>query len=369
MEIALIGFPKSGKTTLLNALTRGRVEACTYGGSRQEVHAGVSKVPDPRLDTLARIFNPEKLVTVEVKYWDVPAGSGVTGDGAGIGGQFLNLLQGADSLLHVVRAFEDPSVPHISGSVDPQRDAANMEAELVFSDLALLERRVQRIEASLKGSKGRERDILLTEGSLVKRLQEGLENDVPVRAQQLPPEETDTLSNYQLLTSKPLLIVFNVGEAALSEAEGKKLDEDLISRRVEQPGVGAATLCVKLEMELSQLAPEDEREFRESLDVQESGLDRVIRLSYKLLSLVSFFTYVSKEVRAWTIPTDTTAVKAGGTIHTDMERGFIRAEVIAFDDLAQCGSVAQCKKQGLLRLEGKTYQVKDGDVITFLFNV
>ena len=352
----------------MNALTRGRAEAGVYGAARQEVHAGVIRMPDPRLDTLAQIFNPDKVVSVEIKYWDVPAGSGITGHSAGIGGQFLNLLQNADALLHVVRSFEDPSVPHTSGSIDPYRDAANMEVELAFSDLAILERRVQRIEASLKGARGHERDTLLREGLLVQRLKEGLEKDVPVREQEVPLEEKDILSNYQLLTAKPQLILLNVDEAALSGARGENLEEEL-AHRYKRPGMKATTLLGKLEMELSELAAEDEREFRESMGIQESGLDRVMRLSYELMSLLSFFTYVSKEVRAWTVPANTPAVKAAGNIHSDMERGFIRAEVIALDDLARCGSVAQCRRQGLLRLEGKTYHVKDGDVITFLFNV
>ena len=190
---------------------------------------------------------------------------------------------------------------------------------------------------------------------------------MPIREQEVLPEERDILSNYQLLTAKPLLIVLNTDEAALPRAA--ELEGELARRWVEKSGVMATTLCGKLELELSQLVPEDEREFRESLGLQESGLDRVVRLSCDLLSLVSFFTYVSKEVRAWTVQASTPAVEAAGKIHSDMERGFIRAEVIAFEDLARCGSVAQCRKQGLLRLEGKTYQVKDGDVITSRFNV
>ena len=366
MEIALIGFPQSGKTTLLTSLTRGRAEAGVYGGARREIHASVTGMPDPRLDSLARIFNPNKLVPAEIKYWDVPAGSGLAEDGSGIGGQYLNLLQNADALIHVVRAFEDPSVPHIRGSVDPFRDVADMEAELAFSDLAILERRVERIETDLKGARGHERDVLQREGPLLQRLKEGLESDVPVRGQQLSKDEENVLSSYQLLTAKPLLVVLNIDEAALSEYSEL---QDRLVHRYQGPGVAATTVCGKLEMELSLLSADDEREFRESLGLQEPGPDRVARLSYQVLSLVCFFTYVSKEVRAWTVPSNTPAVQAAGNIHTDMERGFIRAEVIGFDDLVRCGSVAQCKKQGLLRLEGKTYPVKDGDVITFLFNV
>ena len=366
MEIALIGLPQSGKTTLLNALTMGRAEAGVWGGSREEVRAGVTKVPDPRLDTLAELFRPDKTVPVEIKYWDVPSSYDAGEDGPGIGGKFLNLLQNAGALLHVVRAFEDPAVAHISGSVDPHRDAGNMLAELVSSDLAILDRRVQRIEANLKGASGHERDTLLREASFLQRLKEGLQRDIPVRGQEMLPDEVAMLSNYQLLTNKPLLTVLNVDEAALSGVAG--LEEEL-AKRHSGTGTRATALCGKLEMELAELSAEDEREFRESMGLGESGLDQVVRLSYDLLSLISFFTYVSREVRAWTVPADTPAVKAAGKIHSDIERGFIRAEVVGFEELARCGSVAQCKSQGLLHLEGKTYSVKDGDVITFLFNV
>ena len=362
----MIGFPKGGKTTLLNALTRGRYEAAASGGARHEVQAGMARISDPRLDTLASIFSPEKLVPVEIKYLDVPAGSGTSGDGAGISGQLLNLVQSADALVHVVRAFHDPSVPHINGSVDSYRDAADMEAELAFSDLSILERRVHRVEDSLKGAKGHERDTLLSEGGLLQRLKEGLEKDIPVREQHVLPEENDILSNYQLLTFKPLLVVFNIDESAVNQAD--ELQKEM-GRRYDRPGLMSTTLCGKLEMELSQLNPDDEREFRDSLNLGDSGIDEIVRTSFDLLDLVTFFTYVSKEVRAWTVSADTPAVKAAGKIHSDMERGFIRAEVVAFDDLARCASLAQCKKEGLLRLEGKTYPVKDGDVITFLFNV
>ncbi len=374
MEIALIGLPQSGKTTLLRALTRGRSEAGVYGGARQEVHTGVTRLPDPRLDTLAGLFKPEKVVPVEIKYWDVPAASGIGGgmaqDGAGISGQYLNLLQNADALLHVVRAFEDPTVPHVGGSLAPHRDAADMEAELIFSDQAILERRVQRIEAGLKGSRGHERDVALREGSLLRRLKEGLDKDVPIREQEVSPDEQDLLSNYQLLTAKPLLVAFNIDEEALPSLDEMETELD---GRYAKPGVMTTALCAKLEMELGQLPQEDEEEFRRSMGLpqtgQGTGPDRVVDMSFRLLSLVSFFTYVSKEVRAWTVPAGTPAVKAAGKIHSDMERGFIRAEVVSFDDLARCGSVAQCRREGLLRLEGKPYPVKDGDVITFLFNV
>ena len=364
MEIALLGLPQSGKTTLLNALTHGRTQSGS--GAKQEVHAGVSKILDSRLDSLVAVGKPEKVTPAEITYWDVPAASGTLGEGSGIGGLFLNLLQNADALLFVVRAFSDPSVPHLSGSVDPLRDLESMEAELAFSDLAILERRVARIQDALKGAKGHERDLLLKEEALLGHIKEGLERDVPLREQEINEEGKGLISNYQFLTDKPLLIVFNVDEGALPDV--LELQDELARHNL-RSGVKATALSAKLEMELSALSSEEEKEFRESLDVLESGAAKVGKLAYDAMSLVCYFTYSSKEARAWPIPVDTPAVKAAGKIHTDMERGFIRAEVVGLDDLVRCGSMAECKKQGVVRLEGKTYPVKDGDVILFLFNV
>ena len=345
MEIALIGLPQSGKTTLLNALTRGRSEVDTYGNVRQEMRVGVTGMRDIRLDNLARLFGPDKVVQVEIKYLDVPAVPVEAANGAGIGGQYLNLLQDSDALLHVVRAFEDPSVPHAAGGVDPDSDVAMMQQELALSDMGILERRSQRIETSLKGASGHERDTLLKESSTVQRLTKGLEEGIPVRSQRITAEESGVLSNFRLLTAKPILIVINVDEATLTESGGPAHElEERLAARWDGPGVKVTSLCARLEMELSQLDHQDELEFRESMGLRESGVDRIVGQSYELLSLISFFTYVSKEVRAWSVPDSTPATRAAGKIHSDMERGFIRAEVIAFDDLVRCGSVAQVQE-------------------------
>lgn len=358
MDLALIGLPQSGKTTLLRALTRGRTEAASQGSSRMEINTGVTHMADTRLETLAEIFKPPKIVPVEMRFLDVP--SPYSGERQGIVGQFLNAVQGVDALVHVVRRFEDPSVPHSKGGIDPLRDMEEMEAELLFSDQGILERRRQRIQASMKGAKGHERDLLVREGTVTAKLAEVLDQGTPVRKQDLDSEELTFVNNYQLLTAKPLLTVMNVGEA--EAVSGPGVDG--------APGdAPAVALCAKLEEELSMLEPEEERPFRESLGVGESGLDSLAAKSHELLDLVSFFTYGPKEVRAWSIPAGTPAVSAAGRIHSDMERGFIRAEVVAYEDLASCGSIAQCKKQGVFRLEGKGYPVKDGDVIIFLFNV
>ena len=363
MELALIGLPQSGKSTLLRALTRGRTEAASHGSSRMEINTGVTYMADSRLETLAGIFKPPKTVPVEMRFLDVPAP--YAGDMRGIAGQFLNTVQGVDALVHVVRRFEDPSVPHAKGGVDPRRDMEEMEAELLFSDQAILERRQERIQASMKGAKGHERDLLVREEALAAKLAEALDQGTPVREQALEPDELPFVNNYQLLTAKPLLTALNVGEdetASGPSGDSHGLDDV-------PPDAPVVSVCARLEEELFMLEPEEEQQFRESLGVGESGLDRLAAKSHELLGLASFFTYGPKEVRAWSIPAGTPASAAAGRIHSDMERGFIRAEVVAYDDLAACGSIAQCKKQGVFRLEGKSYPVKDGDVIIFLFNV
>lgn len=373
MEIALIGLPQSGKTTLLHALTKGRVEAGSFGAGKQDVQTGTSRMADPRLTTLKGIFTPEKVVPVEIKYFDIPAApSEVTGESvaslnpAGLTPQGRNLLERADALVHVVRAFQDPSVPHVNMSIDPSRDAANMDMELAYSDLTIIERRLGRIDTDLKGAKGHDKDVVLKEAALLQRLKGGLEKDIPVRDQGLLPDDREVLSNYQFLTAKPLQLLLNLDETQIDKADDL---ENELSQAYQAPGVKITPVCGKLEKELSELSNEEESEFRESMGLQESGVDQVVRTSYALLGLISFFTCGPKEVKAWTVACGTPAVKAAGKIHSDIERGFIRAEVMAYNDLVECGSEAQTKKRGLLRLQGKTYQVQDGDIINILFNV
>ena len=366
MELGIIGLPRSGKTTVFNALTRGHAETASFGTAGQQAQRGVAKVPDPRLAVLEEMFHPHRTVPAEVQYIDIPGAPEGLGRSRGIGGEFLNVLQRCDALLHVVRAFEDPTVPHVEKSIDPYRDAATMDLELAFVDLGILERREQRIQTSLKGARGHERDLLLREQEVLSNIRATLERDVPIREQQVPQEAHPLLENYQLLTAKPLQVLFNIGEEQLSQAA--QIEEEM-RRRLARPHVKCAALGGKLEMELSQMDPPEEQEFRQSLGAGEAGLERMVRFSQTLLGLVSFFTTASNEVKAWTIAAGTPAQTAAGRIHSDMERGFIRAEVVHFDDLQRCGSLTEAKRQGLLRLEGKTYAVEDGDVITFLFNV
>ena len=364
--MALIGLAKSGKTTLFNALTRDSASATTPAAAREEPEVAVARVTDPRLDALAEMFKPSKVVPAEITYWDIPPTLKRTGADATISGQHLNVLQRSDALMVVVRAFEDPSVPHPSGEVDSYRDAATMKEDLTFSDLNILERRSERIQSSLKGAKSHERDALLREDALVRRVQEQLESEIPVREQHFSSEENRTLSNFRLLTAKPLLMVMNIDETALPQKA--QLDEE-ITRTHSKPGMRGAVVCAKLEMELCQVPTEEEREFRESMGAEEGAIEDLLRIPFDLLDTVSFFTYASSELRAWTVALNTPAAQAAGRIHSDMERGFIRAEVVDFPSLIKLGSIAAAKKQGVLRLEGKSYPVQDGDVITFLFNV
>lgn len=366
IDIGIIGLVKSGKTTVFNALTKGKADTGSYTAESVTPHIGVAKVPEPRLKTLTDMLQPKRVVPAEVRYIDVGASVKSLAKGQEIGGELLNQLSNADALINVVRAFTDESIPHVEGSLDVERDIATMNLELVFSDLAIIERRLERIETSLKGAKPPEHQNFLHEQETLIKFKTDLEKDVPIRELKLTTGEVRTIANYQFLTAKPLLIVVNIGEEQLSEAAS--LETELNSRYAQEK-CRIITLCGKLEMELTQLENSEAEEFRADFGLKESGLDRIIKLSYELLGLISFFTTASGEVRAWSIPNGTSALKAAGKIHSDMERGFIRAEVISYDDLVKCGNLAEAHKKGLLRLEGKDYVVQDGDVITFRFNV
>jgi GTP-binding protein YchF len=362
MKVAIIGTPKSGKTTIFNALTKGEAEVAAYSPTLAP-NIGVARVSDPRLSVLEDIFQPKKTVPAEVSYIDI-AGS-VKGFGKeGAGGEFLNYLTTADALLQVVRAFEDDKVPHLEGSIDAKRDIAALDLELAISDLAIMGRRLEKLETSLKGAKATERESYLKEQSLLQKIKAELEKDVPIRLQGLAKEESKMLANYQFLTAKPMLVVLNIGEEQLSKAPQLEGHVGAL-----YPQFAVAALCGKLETELAQLSDADAGEFREAMGLSKPALDRVIDLSFGLLALISFFTTVSSELKAWTIPSGTPAPKAAGKIHSDMERGFIRAEVISCKDLENCGNLAEARKKGLLRTEGKNYVIQDGDVVTFLFNV
>ncbi len=361
INIGIVGLAKSGKTAVFNALTKGKGAA-----EGQSLHIGTARVAEPRLTVLANIFHPKRVVPVEMKYVDVGASIKGLAKEKGVSGQLLVQLSQTDALLNMARAFADETIPPAEGGVNVERDIASMNMELTFSDLAIIERRLERLEDSLKGAKVAERPVFLREQALLMRIKTELEKDVPIREQKLTPEESKAILNYQFLTAKPLLIVVNIGEEQIPQASSLEAE---LKTRYAGSKCNVIALCGKLEMELAQLDDEAAAAFRAEYGMKESALDRTTKLSYELLGLVSFFTIVSDEVKAWSIPQGTTALKAAGKIHSDMERGFIRAEVISYDDLVKCSSLAEARKRGLLRLESKDYLVNDGDVITFLFNV
>jgi ribosome-binding ATPase len=363
MEIAIIGLPQSGKTTVFNALTRGQASTTGVGGSAAEMHIGVVKVPDPRLDTLAEMFNPRKVVPAEIKYWDLP-GLDYATRSQGISGRHQNILQAADAFLLVVRAFTNPAVVHPMGSTNPARDLEALLSKLTFADLEVLERAMERLQDGIKKAKPPDRPGLARHLEAVQKVKQGLEAETPLRRQHLTDSEAAFLINYQLLTAKPVIVAFNTDESG----PGLSLSQLDLAPEL-SAGLGEVSLSAKLEAELALMPDEEAAEFREDLGLGESALSQVIRVSYQTVGLVSFLTVGEDEVRAWSVPAGLPAQEAAATIHSDFYRGFIRAEVIPYSDLTRCGSLAQARKEGLLRSEGKTYLVKDGDVINFLVNV
>lgn len=363
MKIAIVGLPASGKSTLFAALTGGKAHGVGQG-SGVASRLGVARLPDPRLETLETIFRPRKTIPAEVQYVDTATAPVEPGTRMELQGELLNYLMSADELLHVVRAFADERVPHPESTVDPARDVASFDLELTFSDLAIIDRRLQKVEESLKGAKGAERDRLQQEEALLQRIRVGVEQKMPIRKQELSSHELKELSNYQFLTAKPMLLALNIGEGQIPDADA--LEQRMHAQYPDFPVVAS---CAKLELELQQLSPPEAREFREAMSLETSSLDTILRRSFEELGLITFFTTASDQLQAWNVPRGSTAVKAAGKVHSDMERGFIRAEVVAFPDIERYGSLAEARRHGVLRSEGKDYVVQDGDVITFLFNV
>ena len=366
--LVIVGLPASGKTTVFNAITRAEAATGTYGANADEPNLATVKVPDPRLDTLTEMFNPQRKVPADVQYLDV-AGIAKGIAEKGMSGALLGHLSQADALVHVVRAFEDADVPHAEGTVDPLRDVETLDLEFLFSDLALVDKRLQRIAAQLPKLQGREREATERERVLMGRLKEALENDTPLRevTGDLDPDEAKVLRGFGFLTAKPLLILLNLGEDQLG-APGEALLAEA-RERFGRPRVALEALSGQIEMEIARLDANDAAVFMADLGIAESSLDRVIRLSFDLLGLMPFFTVGPDECRAWTISRGTVAAEAAGVIHSDIQRGFIRAEVVGYDDLIAAGSMAEAKKGGKFRREGRDYVVADGDVINFLFNV
>ena len=363
MDVAIIGLAQSGKTTVFNALTKGHGAPTGGGGPGGEMHVGVVKVPDPRLDILDGMYHPKKVINAEITYWDLP-GSEDPSKSQSIGGRHKNILQSADAFLVVVRTFTDPSVHNPAGSVDAGRDLLAMLEELTFSDLEVMDRAAERQDNEVKKAKPADRQTMTRHLDAVNKAKTALEDGVPLRRQDLSPSEMEFLSAYQLLTAKPVIVAFNTDETGPDvDMTQLGLDDSAIHT------LGQVSLCGKLEEDLSLMSDEDDAMFREELGVGEPATFKVINVSYGTLGLISFLTVGEDEVRAWTIPADLPAQEAAGAVHSDFIRGFIRAEVIPYDDLVRCGGIPQGRKEGVLRSEGKTYLVKDGDVINFLINV
>ncbi len=367
-QLVIIGLPSSGKTTVFNALTRAEAETGTFGAGADEPNLATVKVPDPRLDRLTEMFQPQRKVPADVQYLDV-AGIAKGIAEKGMSGQLLGHLAQADALLHVVRAFEDANVAHAEETIDPLRDIETLNLELLFSDLALVDKRLQRIASQLPKLRGQERDATEREQVVMTRLKAALEADTPLRevVQDLDPDDAKILRGFGFLTSKPLLILLNLGEDQIGEAGDRLVLE--ARERFARPGVAVDALAGQIEMEIGRLDTADAAAFMADLGITESGLDRVIRLSFDLLGLIPFFTVGPDECRAWTIRRGATALEAAGEIHSDIQRGFIRAEIVGYDDLITVGGMNEAKKAGTFRREGKTYIVQDGDIINFLFNV
>jgi len=366
MEISIIGLPGSGKTTVFDALTKCTAEPRPHGGAGLTLCPAVAKVPDARVLKLSDIYHPKKTTLAEIKYVDFAGLPKGFGREQGVSGQLLNSLSSSDAILQVVRAFEDENIPHIEGRIDPLKDIETLDMELVFSDLTIIERRLGRLESALKMGKSSERDAAVKEQGLLTRIKSSLDQGIPIRLQKLTPDESRAISNYQFLTAKPMLIVINIGEKQLPTAESIL---STLKTAYSMPQVELISMCGKLERELAQLQEQEAEEFRKDIGLKETAFAAVIRHCYGLLGLISFFTVGEDEVKAWTIRENTPAIQAAGKIHTDIERGFIRAEVMSYDDFIKSGSTAEARKHGLLRLEGKTYAVRDGDIIHFLFNI
>jgi GTP-binding protein YchF len=349
MKLGIIGLPQSGKTTLFNALTRNNTPTNASAG-RIEVHNAVVDVPDPRVDKLSSMFNPKKTIYAKVAYADI---AGLDGSKSGISGTLLNTLTQMDGFLHVVRCFEDENVPHPNGSVNPSRDLEAMLTELLLNDLIAVERKLEKLTEERKKG-GTDKTLNARQTELFEKLLTTLNENLPLRTLSFTPDELKELASYGLLTRKPVLTVFNLGE-------GQKAPE----LTLDHPSVA---LMGKLEMEIAQLSAEDAALFMEEYGIDEPSLNKMIRLSYDLLGLQSFFTVGPDECRAWTVHRGATAPEAAGEIHSDLQKGFIRAEVTAYDDLIELGGLVEAKAKGKLRLEGKEYIVKDGDVLNIRFN-
>jgi GTP-binding protein YchF len=365
LKLGIVGLPNVGKSTLFNALTAAGADAANYPFCTVEPNVGMVEVPDPRIDLLAEKVQPQRTVRAAVQFVDIAGLVEGASEGEGLGNQFLTNIRETDAVVHVVRCFDDPDVVHVMGSVDPVRDREIINLELALSDLAIAEKRLERVR---KTARGGDREAQAEVG-LLERLVAVLGEGKPARTAELSEEEAKLMRSFNLLTSKPVLYLANVAEDDLPDGDNAHVR--FLRQAVEQSDEPAEIIPIssKIESELAELPPEERQEFLASLGLEEPGLHRLIRVGYGLLGLQVYFTAGEKEVRAWEIPVGARAPQAAGAIHSDFERGFIRAETVSFADFQKTGSVKVAREQGLMRSEGKEYVVQDGDILLFRFNV